>query len=506
MTMFASLIASAKDTAAWLWFPFGTIMHLLAFLLVTIHCLKNRREATSTLLWIFISWSFPIIGPLAFVSFGINRVPTKGWHKQKSDQKFLTERRAREDGAMPLAYWRAVHESLATQPSSGFMTELNNTMDAILQEYPLLGGNSIKPLVTGDEAFPEMLQAIRNAEHHIHLQAFIIEDDAVGHEFLELMKEKAESGVMVRFLYDRFGSTQAWISGLMREYEKVPNMHLVGWTQANPIKRQFQINLRNHRKLMIVDGKNAFAGGINLCSDNISMEGQAPVRDYHFAIRGPIVQELQYSFLRDWYFMTDEDPDLLLNEKHFPHISPTGNALVRVINGGPTSEIETITDTLFVSICSAKHQLLAVTPYLVPTQDIMRAFRAAALRGVDVRIVVPLKNNHFYAGMAGRALYDDLLTAGVRIFERNPPFIHAKAMIIDDALAIVGTANLDVRSLRLNYETNLAIFDDQFANELKRIVLEDIAMSKELELVTWRARPMIKRLQENFCNLLTPIL
>jgi cardiolipin synthase len=147
-----------------------------------------------------------------------------------------------------------------------------------------------------------------------------------------------------------------------------------------------------------------------------------------------------------------------------------------------------------------------VTPYLVPTRDIFRAFRAAALRGVDVRLIVPKKNNHRYAGMAGRALYEDLLDAGIRIFERPAPFIHGKALIVDDALAVVGTANLDVRSLRLNYETNLVVYDDGLVGELKRVVHEDMAKSSELMLREWRRRPRIQRMAENFCNLLTPVL
>ena len=165
-----------------------------------------------------------------------------------------------------------------------------------------------------------------------------------------------------------------------------------------------------------------------------------------------------------------------------------------------------MTDVFFAAIVAARRRLLAVTPYLVPTPDIVRAFRSAGLRGVDVRLVVPQKSNHLYAGMAGRALYDELLSAGVRIFERRPPFTHAKALIVDDELAVVGTANLDVRSLRLNYELNLAVYDETFINTLKRIVLDDIALSDEVILAAWRRRPPARRLAENFCSLLTPML
>lgn len=480
--------------------------HVLAFSLVTVHCLRNRREPTSALLWIFVTFTFPLIGALLFLAFGVNRVTRKGWRKHESDQAFLSERRRREDEQQPLAYWRALRNSVAAEPASPFAHNLNTALNAMLTDYPLLGGNRIDPLVDGDEAFPSMLKAIEAARDHVHLQTFIVGHDSIARRFLDLLREKAEAGVKVRFLYDRFGSTHALLGGLLHAYRNVPNLRLVGWTQANPLKRQFQFNLRNHRKLLIVDGQRAFTGGINLSVNNVRQSQRPPDRDYHFALQGPIVQELQYAFLSDWYFMSEESHEALLSEKHFPPVQPAGNALIRAIVGGPTADVETLTDVIFAAIASARRQLVALTPYFVPTQDILRAMRSAALRGVDVRLVVPRDNNHRYAGLAGRALYDELLSAGVHIFERKPPFMHAKALIVDDALAIVGTANLDVRSLRLNYETNLAVFDGAFIDALKRLAAEEISMSERIEHAAWRQRPSAQQLAENFCNLLTPIL
>jgi cardiolipin synthase len=482
-------------------------MHVLSFALVCVHCLRNRREATSALLWIFLAWSFPVVGPMSYLYIGIDRAPTKAFKKRITDEKLLAERKAREDEALPLAYWRSVHDAVENEPDADFARELNGAMNTILPDYPLLGGNSITPLVTGDEAFPAMFEAIANAQHHVHLQSFIIQNDETGRRLMDLLETRARAGVIVRLMYDRFGSTQAVLTGLFRKFRHVPNLNIAGWTQANPLKRQFQINLRNHRKILVVDGRQTFCGGINLSSDNASSHaGQPPIRDYHFAILGPIAQELQYTFMRDWYFMTDESPENLLTGVYFPHIEPVGKAMVRLVNSSPASETECIADVLFMSIVAARNQILAVTPYFVPPSDILRALRSAALRGVDVRLVVPRKNNHVYAGLAGRALYEELLTAGVRIFERPLPFMHAKALIVDSEFALVGTANLDTRSLRLNYETNLAVYDETFVNELKHLVLEDIGMSVELHLAGWRRRPAYKRMVENFCSLMTPVL
>ena len=492
-------LAAAWLVATW-------CLHALSFALVCIHCLRTRREATSAILWIFVSWSFPIIGPLIYLTIGVDRLPHKGFLKRTHDARLLEERKAREE-ALPLAYWRTVHsESVHGTPESELDQELSKVIDTIAPDYPLLSGNAIVPHITGDQLFPRMLQAIDQATHHIHLQCFIIQNDKTGREFMEHLSEKAKSGVKVRVLYDRFGSTQAIVTGFFRRYRKVPNFTITGWSQVNPLKRRFQLNLRNHRKAMIIDGKRAFVGGINLHKENTTNPQSDAIRDYHFELTGPVVQEVQYAFMNDWYFMTRESPETLLQDVYFPSITTEGQALARVVCSGPTSGLHTIADVFFMAIVRARKQILIVTPYFVPPYDILLALRSAAIRGVDVRIIVPEINNHAYAGWASKALYDELLQSGVHLFERPPPFIHAKAMIIDDHISIVGTANWDVRSLRLNYETNIAVHDGAFANSLKRVVLDDEAQSKEVNLAEWRKRPKWHRLAENSCSLMTPIL
>ena len=488
------------------WFVVWSALHALSFALVCLHCLQTRREATSSLLWIFVSWSFPIIGPVLYLTVGIDRVPQMGFHKSSHDARFLEARNAKEE-TLPLAYWRAVHsESVHATPETELGQELNRAMNAVAPEYPMLNGNLIGSHVTGDELYPRMLQAIDQATHHIHLQSFIIQNDTTGRAFMDHLADKARSGVQVRLLYDRFGSTQAAFSGLFRRYRNIPNMRIAGWTQVSPLKRRFQINLRNHRKALVVDGERAFLGGINIHKENTTRRTKAPIRDYHFELAGPVVQEIQYAFMKDWFYTTSESPETLLKPVYFPSITIMGNSLARLVCSGPTAELQTIADVFFSAIVRARKQILIVTPYFVPPYDILRALRSAAIRGVDVRIILPHRSNHIYAGWASRALYDELLQSGVRIFRRPPPFMHAKAMIIDDHVSIVGTANWDVRSLRLNYETSISVHDEAFANSLKHIVLDDEAQSKEVTLAGWRERPSWHRLVENACSLMTPVL
>jgi cardiolipin synthase len=338
------------------------------------------------------------------------------------------------------------------------------------------------------------------------MQSFIFARDDTGHVFIEALKARAEAGVTVRLMFDTFGSTHAYLSGMFRKYRRIPNLHICGWTQANPLKRQFQVNLRNHRKNLVVDGHIGFFGGVNIADENTTANGREAIRDYHFKAEGPLVHELQLSFLRDWYFMTEEPIDRLLTPEHFPDMLSTGPALARILDSGPSDPPGLAGEAFFNAIVLAQRQILLVTPYFVPTVDILKALQSAARRGVDVCIVVPEKNNHIYAGMASKALNEDLLKAGVRIFHRQPPFIHAKAMVVDDTIALVGTANLDVRSLELNYETTVLFEDPATVGKVKRNIREDMELSSELSLNEWLQRPAIQKLAENLCALMTPVL
>jgi cardiolipin synthase len=210
--------------------------------------------------------------------------------------------------------------------------------------------------------------------------------------------------------------------------------------------------------------------------------------------------------MKDWHFITNEPPETILQSVYFPTIEKTGDAYATIVCGGPTHNLQTIAEVFFMAITRSQKQLLIVTPYFVPTFGILRALRSAAIRGVDVRLIVPAKNNHIYAGWAARALYEELLQAGVKIFERSGAFIHAKAMLVDDSIAFIGTANWDVRSLRLNYETIMPIHNEAFANSLKRIILDDEAQSTEVSLAEWSKRSQLHRLAENACSLMTPVL
>lgn len=496
-------------TSGWLWGVVATLVdaHLVAF--VVFHCLRRPRDPRSALLWIFVSFAFPFFGFLLFVIFGINRIPAKRWKKKVSDRAFwdaLSGGRATEADTQPIAYWRGLARAPQPVLADAFDRQLNQVLDRCSMRNPLLGGNDVMPLVDGTAAYPEMLAAIRGATHHIHLQSYIIAPDAVGRAFMEALCARARAGVRVRILYDAYGSRTARLRGFFRRYQHVPNLSVVGFTQANILKRQFQLNLRNHRKIMVVDGTTAFVGGMNLSAGNLGVGGTArAIHDLHFRVRGPAVVELQYTFLRDWYYMTDEDADVLLSRAAFPATPPAGRMALRVMNAGPTVP-EVIDDAFFNLICGAKDQILLLTPYFIPPEELLSALRSAALRGVDVKIILPAHGNQPIAHYAARTAFEYLLTAGVRIFERKPPFAHTKLLVADGRIVMLGSANFDNRSIHLNYETSVLVFDESFAQTMKAIVYEDLVQSVEVALATWQRRTTWPRLRENFCALFAPVL
>ncbi len=487
------------------WIATGSLLHILCFILVCLYCLWHRKHPSSTILWIFLTWSFPVFGAILFVIFGVDRVTPRGQRKRAQNESLLRARNKTAADALPLAYWLA-SKDLQLDEQDHLINSMNRAMDTLASDFPFLAGNQLTPLVGGNETFPAMLDAIRGAKHHIHFQCFIIRNDTIARTFFNALAQKAREGVSVRILFDRFGSTHAALTGFFMRYRNIPNFEIQGWTQVNLLKRRFQINLRNHRKVLVVDGKIGFFGGINLDKVNLPAKSREAHRDYHFRASGPVVQQLQYAFLQDWYFMTNEPPERLLQEQFFPMHERTGKTPARLIPSGPAAEEHAIEDLFFMLSGMANEQLLLVTPYFVPSPALIAALRAAALRGVDVHVMLPEYNNHFYAGWAARAFFTELLQAGVRIFLRHPPFIHAKAMIVDSATVTVGTANWDLRSLRLNYETNLLAYDESFADQLKQHLLDDEAQSREIHLAGWEARPKWNRLLENACALLSPVL
>jgi cardiolipin synthase len=370
---------------------------------------------------------------------------------------------------------------------------------------PLIAGNKVTLLFDGPATMKEMIAAAREAKSTINLETYIFDQDAVGTEFAELLIEKRRQGVIVNVLYDSvgtIGTPQAFF-----DHMKQAGITLVAFNPVNPAKAtgKWEINNRDHRKLMVVDGKVAFTGGINISSDyaNSSFFGsrrrpnpadkkKVGWRDTHIKIEGPAVATLQWSFVNNW---VRQEAGELPEANYFPPLVASGDKIVRVLASDPDRGFE-IYKSLVLAIQESKKTIHITSAYFVPDPQIVDALVAAAKRGVDVRLVLPGVTDHGLVMHAGRAFYDQLLAGGVRIFHLQVAVLHAKTAVIDGTWSTIGSANIDRRSFIHNYELNVIVLGPAFGQDMENAFNEDLRDSKEVTREEWRHRPFTDRIKE----------
>jgi cardiolipin synthase len=380
---------------------------------------------------------------------------------------------------------------------------------AVLEEQatgmPLIAGNRVTLLFDGPATMREMMAAARAATKSINLETYIFDQDKVGNEFADLLIEKQRQGVLVNIMVDAVGAiaTPAEFFDRMRQ----AGIRVVIFNPVNPAKAKgnWDLNNRNHRKLMVVDGKVAFTGGINISSTYAnsslfrsryrkqSADGtKVGWRDTHVKIEGPAVAPLQYSFVNLW---VQQEGGELPKADYFPPLSAAGDKLVRVLAGDPEGDSD-IYKSLVTAINEAKKSIHITSAYFVPDQQIVDALASAAQRGVDVRLVLPGVSDHSLIRYAGQGFYDQLLTAGVKIFELQVAVLHAKTAVIDGAWSTIGSANIDRRSFLHNYELNVVVLDPAFGRDMESAFNEDLRDSRQVTLEQWKHRPWMDRLRE----------
>lgn len=462
----------------------------LCSLLSAGHALLTKRDPRAALGWIVTCLALPGLGALLYWLLGVNRIRTRARELQKQGQGM---------------HWLNVDlppspSDLEKFPSSPTSRALINLSDAVTRR-PLVSGNTIKVLYNGEQAYPAMLEAIRNANEAILLSSYIFKADRTGKLFVRDLTAAVARGVDVRVLIDAFGEHYA--------FAKVRNLLLntgVKVTSFLPatLTRSFYLNLRNHRKLLLIDNKIGFTGGMNICDRHLAMIKNNPRRviDIHFSLTGPICGQLRDAFLEDWHFATNE------KRKHrdLPLPEATGNACCRSISAGPNEQHEKLNWILIGALACAKSRVRIMTPYFIPTRAQLAAINAASLRGVRVEILLPEQNNLPYVAWATNAYLFELLEHNVRIFFQPPPFVHSKLLLIDDEYALVGSANIDPRSLRLNFEFNVEFFDNETVEELIDHFDQCREKSRQVSQEEMDQRPLPLRLRDSFCKLFSPYL
>ncbi|MFC5511347.1 cardiolipin synthase [Massilia jejuensis] len=380
---------------------------------------------------------------------------------------------------------------------------------AVLEEQatglPLIAGNQVQLLFDGPATMREMMAAVRNATTSINLETYIFDQDPIGLQFSDLLMEKRRQGVTVNVMYDSVGTL-----GTPQEFfdrMRAAGINMLAFNPINPAKAKgnWSINNRDHRKLMVVDGRVAFTGGINISSDyaNSSLfrsrrkpgnvdKNKVGWRDTHVKIEGPAVATLQWAFVDNW---VSQEAGELPARDYFPRLSAAGDKFVRVLATDPGSNSE-IYKSLMVAINEAKKSVHITSAYFVPDQQVVDAMIAAARRGVDVKLVLPGVSDHGLVMYAGQAFYEQLLAGGVKIYQLQVAVLHAKTAVIDGAWSTIGSANIDRRSFIHNYELNIVVIDPAFGREMESAFNEDLRDSKEVTLEQWRKRPWADRVKE----------
>ncbi len=450
--------------------------------------LLAHREVRSSIAWIGLSWLSPFVGSAIYLAFGVNRIA----------------RRARKMGngagsRVPDTVTSAEQVLGADQPSA--ILSIARAGDA-LTGLELKKGNSLELFCDGDNAYPAMLEAIDGARRSIALASYIFASDNTGQEFARRLIDAHNRGVQVRVLADGIGSGyfRAPVIDRLREGGVGVGRFLHEWA---PWAMAF-INLRNHKKLLIVDGNTGFTGGMNIADENLAGAGCKPeVQDVHARIRGPVVRQLMRNFASDWAFTTGED---LEGEDWWPNLASRGDIAMRGVASGPDESLGQIEAMLATALEQATKRIRIVTPYFLPEDRLFEVVRRAALRGVVVEILIPHQTNQFYFNWAMRAHLATFALTGIDCYMTPGPFDHSKLMSVDGHWCTIGSANWDARSMRLNFEFQVECYGSEAVAGVDRLIDAKLAGAKKLTSKALAQRPDLIKLRDASARLLLPYL
>jgi cardiolipin synthase A/B len=476
------------------WSVFSLIF-LVTAIPVAILIILEKRSPFKTAAWVLALILLPVFGVIFYLFFG------QEYRKKKlfSRKGLKSLNRYRK---LSFRQLRQFEQSL--QKLSPKVREKENIIRLLLKNSNALltTGNKLKILNNADETFRAIFAAIENAEHHIHLEYYIIDDDNIGNRLKSLLIEKSRQGVEVRIIVDDVGS---W--GLKHKFLnrlRQNGIEIYSFMEVRFPRLTSRVNYRNHRKIVVVDGKIGFTGGINFADRYLKgVKDIGPWRDTHLQIEGDAVNCLQVVFAADWYFVVHEN---LTGKKYFPQLMETPETPVQISASGPDSDWDSIGQAFFTAISSAKSKIYIASPYLMPPVEIIYALKTAALSNVDVRILMPEKSDSVIPHWSSFSYIEELVEAGVRVFFYQNGFIHSKYIIVDEVFSTVGTTNFDFRSLETNFEVNAFIYEEKFTAELEKQFKANLQNSREIKLVEWRQRKWHFKLRESLAHLVSPLM
>ncbi|TAH39772.1 MAG: cardiolipin synthase [Planctomycetota bacterium] len=449
------------------------------------HAVLYKRDPRAAWGWIVTCVAFPGVGGLVYFLFGVNRIQTQARRLGRRMSSVADRKRhAAVQAALPVEVAALVRVS-----------------DAVTRR-PLVDGNRVQPLHNGEEAFPAMWEAIAGARRSVYLSTYIFESNATGLRFMDCLAEAVRRGADVKVLVDAVGErySRPRATALLRA-RGVPAARFLPLSLRNPA---IHLNLRNHRKLLVVDGSVGFTGGMNIGDRHLAGRLDNPDRvvDLQFRVTGPVVPQMEAAFLEDWSFVSGKAcfSDLV------PNPTGTGPAVCRGVSAGPNEDFEKLTWILIGALNAARERVLIMTPYFIPSRELIATLNAAALRGVKIELLLPGQNNLPFVDWASRAYLWELLKRDIWIGFQPPPFVHTKLFLVDEQYALVGSANLDPRSLRLNFEFNLEIYDRGLVAELAHHFDAAKAVSRRYTWWDDQNRPLAIKLRDGVARLLSPYL
>lgn len=473
----------------WLALALSGVGYLLTLLLLRWVLLMKKEQPSSTVAWVMAIVLVPYVGGLLFLVFGINRVDRRARLKIAAD-------RAIERQLPGVTPYQVLGEEIAHPLSRTLMRTA-----ARAGRIPATNYNVVRLSCDTNEALGLIEQAIATAEKTVHLEYYIWQRDKTGTRIRDLVVSRARHGVNVRFLFDGIGSL--FLNERFLKPMRDAGCEVAAFLPGATIRERWSLNLRNHRKIAVIDGRIGFTGGMNIGDEYLGLNrNRGYWRDAHLRIEGPAVLQLQQVFAEDWFFATGEP---LTDLAMYPDPGEVGSTIAQVITGGPTGPSNVTRVVLFEAIAQARKSVTLMTGYFVPPVELAMALEAAAMRGARVRMMVPGRSSYLWTIYAGRSYYDSLLEAGVEIYEYQRGAMHAKTITIDGEWSLVGSANLDSRSLALNFEVGLAVADSRIASQLESQFDDDLKDCLPIDGTGWNERPTWQVLAENTFRMFAPI-
>jgi len=449
----------------------------------------ENRNPVKSIAWITVLIMLPIVGFVFYIFFGKNIrrrivLSRRSLHKVKRNSMIIA------------SDIEQISSDVLPPEQRNIATLARNSCDALAYE-----GNELKVYTDGVDVFEDIFEDIKQAKHHIHLEYYIFLADEIGRKMIDVLIGKVKEGVAVRVIIDDVGSWQM-PKITIREMQN-QGIEVMSFLKVGLPFLSSKVNYRNHRKILIIDGKVGFTGGINIADRYVKGLKWGKWRDTHLRVEGPAVHGLQKIFLTDWYFVNRE---LITDVVFYPDLIKSGSSLVQIITSGPNTLWNSVMQVYFMAIVQAREYVYIQTPYFLPTDSIITALQTAVLGGVDVRIILPMRSDAKITLASSYSYMWEMLKAGVKMYFYEPGFLHSKTIVIDDKLFTVGSTNMDFRSFEQNFEVNALVFDPEIAVKMRKIFEQDLADSVRVNAGTWRKRPVKVRLKESIARLFSPLL